>query len=136
MSNLKRRWQTLARITVYLVGRQGAFVEQGQVALLPLTRAEVAVALELHASTVSRAMADKTVLLPSGQVVRFSTFCTVNLRVKAVLQELVRREPRSLSDQRLAEQLQARGFPIARRTVAKYREELGIPPSPVRRRSA
>ena len=69
VSNLQRRWQTLARITVYLVERQEAFVEQGQVALLPLTRAEVAGALKMHASTVSRAMADKTVLLPSGQVV-------------------------------------------------------------------
>ena len=135
VSNLKRRWQTLARITVYLVERQGAFVEQGQAALLPLTRAEVAGALELHASTVSRAMADKTVLLPSGQVVPFSTFCTANLRVKSVLQELVQQATRPLSDQRLAEQLQARGITIARRTVAKYRRHLGLPPAHARARA-
>ena len=133
--NLQRRWKTLARITVYLVERQQAFVEQGQVALLPLTQGEVAVALEVHSSTVSRAMAAKTVLLPSGQVVPFSTFCTANLSVKAVLQELVRQEPRPLSDQQLTEQFQARGITIARRTVAKYREELRIPPSPARRRT-
>ena len=84
VSNLKRRWQTLARITVYLVERQEAFVEQGQAALLPLTREEVAAALALHPSTVSRAMSDKTVLLPRGQVVPFSTFFTANLRVKSV----------------------------------------------------
>ena len=136
VSNLKRRWQTLARITLYLVERQGAFVEQGQVALLPLTRADVAAALGLHPSTVSRAMADKSVLLPSGQVVPFSTFCTANLRVKSVLQELVEQATRPLSDQRLAEQLQARGISIARRTVAKYREELGLRPSYARARSS
>ena len=134
--NLQRRWRTLSRITVYLVERQRAFVEQGQAALLPLTREEVAVALELHPSTVSRAMADKTVLLPSGQVIPFSTFCTGNLSVKAVLQELMRQEPYPLSDQQLKERLQARGITIARRTVAKYREELRIPPSQARSRFA
>jgi len=126
LSALKRRWLTLARITAYLVERQAAFVEQGQVALLPLTRAEVAVALEMHASTVSRAMADKAVMLPNGQVVPFRNFFTANLRVKVVLQELVQQAARPLSDQRLAEQLQARGITIARRTVAKYRGELGL----------
>jgi RNA polymerase sigma-54 factor len=124
--NLKRRWKTLARITTYLVERQRAFVEQGFPGLQPLTQAEVGTALHLHPSTVSRAMADKAVQLPSGQVVPFSTFCTGNLRVKKVLQELVQQAARPLSDQQLAEQLQAQGIPIARRTVAKYREHLGL----------
>lgn len=132
LSNLKRRWQTLATITTYLVERQAAFVEQGPSGLQPLTREDVAIALEMHPSTVSRAMADKAVLLPGGQVVLFSTFFTPNLRVKAALQELVRQESRPLSDQRLTERLEARGITIARRTVAKYREELGIPPSQAR----
>ena len=135
VSRLQRRWQTLARITVYLVERQEAFVEQGQEALLPLTRAEVAGALKMHASTVSRAMADKTVLLPSGQVVPFSTFCTANLSVKSVLQELVQQAARPLSDQQLAQQLQTRGITIARRTVAKYRRHLGLPPAHARARA-
>ena len=132
--NLKRRWQTLARITTYLVKRQRAFVEQGLPGLQPLTQAEVGAALHLHPSTVSRAMADKTVLLPSGQVVPFSTFFTSNLRVKGVLQELVQQAARPLSDQRLAEQLQAQGITIARRTVAKYREALGLRPAYARAR--
>lgn len=126
LSNLHRRWQTLARITRYVAERQGAFVEQGPMALLPLTRAEVAVALEMHASTVSRAMADKTVLLPSGQVIPFRTFYTANVGVKAVLQEVMQQAARPLSDQQLAEHLQARGITIARRTVAKYRAQLGL----------
>jgi RNA polymerase sigma-54 factor len=130
--NLQRRWQTLARITAYLVERQRAFVEQGQAALQPLTQAEVGAALHLHASTVSRAMADKAVLLPTGQVVPFSTFCTTNLGVKAVLQALMRQAGRPLSDQQLREQLQARGITIARRTVAKYRESLGLRPAHAR----
>lgn len=136
LSNLKRRWQTLARITAYLVERQGAFVAQGQTALLPLTQGEVAAALEMHASTVSRATADKTVLLPSGQVVPLSTFFTANLRVKVVLQELVRQEQRPLSDQELTERLQKRGITIARRTVTKYRESLGLRPAYARGRSS
>ena len=135
LSNLQRRWQTLARITVYLVERQKAFVEEGQAALLPLTRVEVALALEMHPSTVSRAMADKTVLLPSGQVIPFSTFFTANLAVKALLQEVVQQAAISLSKQQLVAHIQARGITIARRTVAKYREELGIPPSSTRGRS-
>jgi RNA polymerase sigma-54 factor len=132
LSALQRRWQTLARITAYLLERQGAFVEQGQAALLPLTRAEVAAALEMHPSTVSRAMADKSVQLPRGQVVPFSTFFTANLRVKVVLQELVQQAARPLSDQRLADLLRTRGITIARRTVAKYREDLGLRPAHAR----
>jgi len=130
--NLQRRWQTLARVTAYLVERQGDFVKQGQGALLPLTQAEVGAALHLHPSTVSRAMADKAVLLPSGQVVPFSTFCTGNLRVKGLLQELVQQAARPLSDQDLKQQLQARGITIARRTVTKYREDLGLRPAHAR----
>ncbi len=121
LANLQRRWRTLTRITAYLVKRQRAFLEQGNSGLQPLTREEVGAALELHASTVSRAMADKAVLLPSGQVVPFSTFFTANLAVKVVLHELVQQAVRPLSDQKLAELLQARGITIARRTVAKYR---------------
>jgi DNA-directed RNA polymerase specialized sigma54-like protein len=132
LANLQRRWKTLGRITLYLVERQRTFLEQGLLELTPLTREEVGAALELHPSTVSRAMADKAVLLPGGQVVPFSTFFTPNLRVKTVLRELVQQAVRPLSDQRLAELLHTRGIMIARRTVAKYREELGILPSSAR----
>ena len=91
--------------------------------------------MELHPSTVSRAMADKSVVLPSGQVVPFSTFFIANLRVKVVLHELVQQAARPLSDQQLKELLQARGITIARRTVAKYRENLGLRPAHAKRRS-
>jgi RNA polymerase sigma-54 factor len=125
--SLRKRWQTLGRITRYLVQRQQAFLEQGVSALQPLTRAEVAEALGLHPSTVSRAMADKFVLLPNTQVIPFSTFFESNLPIKAALKEILDQESRPLSDQRLTELLAERGMQVARRTVNKYREALKIP---------
>jgi RNA polymerase sigma-54 factor len=129
ISSLQRRWQTLRRITCCLVKRQERFLERGNVALLPLTRAEVAEELGLHPSTISRAVADKYVLLPVGATISFDTFFLANLSVKAALKELLDHESSPRSDQRLAELLAAQGIQIARRTVAKYREELRIPDS-------
>lgn len=125
--SLRKRWQTLGRITRYLAQRQQAFLEQGASALQPLTRADVAAALGLHPSTVSRATADKYVLLPNAQVIPFRTFFEANLPIKAALKTILAEESRPLSDQRLTELLAARGIPVARRTVSKYREALNIP---------
>ena len=125
--SLRKRWQTLGRITRYLVKRQQAFLEQGVSALQPLTRADVAAALGLHPSTISRATADKFVLLPNAQVISFRTFFEANLPIKAALKTILAEESRPLSDQRLTELLAARGIPVARRTVSKYREALKIP---------
>ncbi|HEX6777131.1 MAG TPA: hypothetical protein VF099_02965, partial [Ktedonobacterales bacterium] len=66
------------------------------------------------------------------EVVPFSLFFEANRSVKEVLKELVSQETRPLSDQRVTELLNARGIPIARRTVAKYREQLGLLPSTLR----
>ncbi len=126
LSSLRHRWQTLSRITWALVRRQHAYLEHGIRALQPLTRAELAEELGLHPSTISRATTDKYVLLPSAEVVPLATFFTANLSVKAVLQEIIDQAPRPLSDQRLVGILEQRGIQIARRTVAKYRTELGI----------
>ena len=132
ISNIKRRWETLASITRCLTRRQPEFLTQGRAALRRLTRAEVAAELGLHSSTVSRATADKYLLLPNAEVVPFSLFFESNRSVKEVLKEIVRQETRPLSDQRVTELLHARGIPVARRTVAKYREQLGLLPSTLR----
>lgn len=132
IANVKRRWQTLYAVTACLVEQQHDFLEQGVSALQPLTHQEVAAALGVHPSTVSRATADKYVMLPNGEVIPFSTFFHPNLRVKAALKVLIGQEERPLSDEKLAERLRRQGWQGARRTIAKYREELKILPSSAR----
>lgn len=126
IANVKRRWQTLQHITCCLIQTQQGFLEDGVNALRPLTREQVAETLGLHPSTVSRATAAKYVMLPNKQVVPFSMFFSPNLSLKEALKDLIRQEKKPLSDQKLTEMLQARGWRVARRTVAKYREELKI----------
>src|SRR5690554_72663 len=112
----------------------------------PLRLRDVAAALEIHESTVSRAISGKYVQTPRG-LYELKYFFSVNLAtrdgcgtsstgVKQQLQEIVERENRGrpLTDLQLAEQLQQRGVKISRRTVAKYREELDIASSTLRRR--
>lgn len=129
MLSLQRRWQTLERITRYLVQEQQEYLEQGNAALRPLTRADVATALGLHPSTVSRAVAGKYALLPNKTTIPFDTFFQANLPVKEALKNLLAQESQPHSDQRLVELLAEQGFQVARRTVAKYREELRFPAS-------
>ncbi|HEX2173608.1 MAG TPA: RNA polymerase sigma-54 factor, partial [Dehalococcoidia bacterium] len=86
----------------------------------------------IHESTVSRATAGKFVMLPNKQVVPFSTFFTPSLSVKDVIKEIIDGETTPLTDQEIAQILSERGIQIARRTVAKYREQLNILPSPLR----
>jgi RNA polymerase sigma-54 factor len=92
----------------------------------------VAAELGMHESTVSRATAAKFVMLPTGQVIPFSNFFVANLSVKDVIKDLIDHEAAPLTDQDIAAQLATRGFPVARRTVAKYREQLGVLPSTLR----
>ena len=98
-------------------------------------RAEVAKALNLDEGTVSRATANKYALLPNGRLIPLSDFFDSSLSVKDILKELIATEdPRKrLSDDELAKLMQARGIPMARRTVTKYREEIGIGSSRERR---
>jgi RNA polymerase sigma-54 factor len=88
--------------------------------------------LDLHESTVSRATASKYVMLPTGEVIPFSNFFVANLSVKDVIKELVEKETTPLTDQELADLLKCRDIKVARRTVAKYREQLSILPSTLR----
>ena len=132
LTNMRQRRETIRRIAEHLIERQEAYLRTGVRALVPLTRAEVAAALGVHESTVSRATAGKYVQLPSHKIVPFSTFFTPSLSVKDVIQELVSNEKEPLTDQELVEMLQERGFEIARRTIAKYRNQLGILPSTLR----
>jgi RNA polymerase sigma-54 factor len=125
---VQRRWRTLKRVAELVVDYQREFLEHGVRYMRPLTRAEVATRLNLDEGTVSRAMANKYALLPNGRLMPMSDFFDSSLSIKDVLRELIASEEprRRLSDEELARLMQARGTPVARRTVTKYREEMGI----------
>ncbi len=132
IANINQRRQTIQRITTMIVDEQRDFLERGIRHLKPLTRAQVASKLGMHESTVSRATASKFVMLPDGHVIPFSDFFTASLSVKDVIKELIDSEAQPLTDQEIAERLNERGIHVARRTVAKYREQLNILPSSLR----
>jgi RNA polymerase sigma-54 factor len=125
---LRRRWQTMRLIAEETIARQRDYVLHGPSRLKPLTRGEIAAAIGVHESTVSRAVAGRYVLLPSRQVVPFSRFFDAAQAPCAALAQIVADETTPQSDADLAEELAQLGFAVARRTVAKYRALLGIPP--------
>jgi RNA polymerase sigma-54 factor len=134
IDNINRRRATIHRITEALVSEQHEYLIHGVQHLVPLTRAEVGVRIGMHESTVSRATADKFVMIPSGEVVPFSHFFTASLGVKDQIRRMIEAEdpahPRS--DQEIADALADEGVVLARRTVAKYRDELEILPARLR----
>jgi RNA polymerase sigma-54 factor len=132
MSNINQRRETMLRIARVLVEVQGDFLRNGIRHLRPLTRAQVAERTGLHESTVSRATAGKYVMLPNRQVIPFSDFFTASLSIKDVIKEIVVREGRPLTDREIVTMLKDDGIRVARRTVAKYRSQLGILPSTLR----
>ena len=126
LAQLRDRWTTLRRITEHLAVRQQAFLALGPAHLVPLTRAEVAVALDLHESTVSRAVADKYVLMPDGTTSPLAAFFTGSGGADETMRRILGATDGRLSDQQLADRLRDAGFPMARRTVAKHRARLGF----------
>lgn len=135
IANIQQRRETLLKISRCVCDLQESFLRGGVRELRPLTRAVVAQHVGVHESTVSRATANKYVMLPSRRVVPFSDFFTPSLSTKDVIKELIERETRNgehLTDRRICDLLLDQGIRIARRTVAKYRAELGILPSTMR----
>jgi RNA polymerase sigma-54 factor len=134
MSCMRQRWETLSTISNALIHFQTEFLEQGVRYLKPLTRGQLAEHVGLHESTVSRATAGKYVLLPEGRTIAFDDFFDASLAAKDYLRELIAEEKatRPFSDEALAGRLDEMGIHLARRTVAKYRESLGILPSRLR----
>ncbi len=135
IANVQQRRDTLLRISKCICELQENFLRGGVRELRPLTRAIVAQQVGVHESTVSRATADKYVMLPTRKVIPFSDFFTPSLSVKDVIKELIERENAKgemLTDRKICDLLLVEGIRIARRTVAKYRAELGILPSTMR----
>jgi RNA polymerase sigma-54 factor len=133
--SLEQRWHTLYDVADCLVTCQSDFLRRGEARLKPLTRAGVAEMMGVHESTVSRAVAGKYALLPSGRIVQLAKFFDSAAPMKRMIRELVDHETKPLSDQAIADALCERGYEVARRTVAKYRNALKILPSSQRRLS-
>jgi RNA polymerase sigma-54 factor len=146
INSIEQRQQTIEKITREILKVQLEFFEEGVGRLKPLTMTQVADAVGVHETTVSRAVANKFMRTPHG-VFDMKYFFTpgyqsdagesisntsVKDKIKALLEEEDPAKP--LSDQEIVGILTAKGIPIARRTVAKYRGELGILPSHLRRR--
>ena len=127
MDALDQRWATLRRIAEYLVSHQADFFAHGARHLQPVTRADVARALNLHESTVSRAVSDKAVQLPDGQLMALGDLFDGSQAAKAAMRDLMAQTSHALTDREIARRLGMAGISLARRTVAKYREQLGIP---------
>lgn len=129
LARLDRRAGTLRLVAEAAVRRQLRFIREGEAAHGPLTRAEVAREIGMAESTVSRAVAGKTVQLPGRRCVAFAAFFGTATSVLDRLRRLVAGEPVPLSDGELARELARHGYTVARRTVAKYRSMLAIPPA-------
>lgn len=132
ISNINQRRETMLRITNCLILLQSEYIRHGVRFLKPLTRAQVAQYLGIHESTVSRATADKYLMLPNKQVIPFSDFFSASLSAKDVIKELITKEDRPMTDKEIVRHLRDQGIRVARRTVTKYRNQLGILPSTFR----
>ena len=144
---LDQRAQTILKVSAEIVRRQSAFFVHGVTRLRPLVLREIAETVGMHESTISRVTANKYILTPRG-VFELKYFFSSSIAgtfgdstysgeaIRARIKSLVDREdPRAiLSDDTLVEKLHEAGIDIARRTVAKYREQLGIASSVQRRR--
>lgn len=127
IASLRQRWQTIGRITASLAEAQRDFVLRGPRHLKPMTQVQLAAELDIHESTVSRTVRDKFAELPDGRIVPLTAFFGVDDAAKAALRAIIDAETVPLTDQDLAEALAGRGHRLSRRTVAKYRDDLGIP---------
>ncbi len=146
ISSIEQRQQTIERITRQILKFQNDFFEQGVSHLKPLTMNQVAETVGVHETTVSRAIANKYIDTPHG-VFPLKYFFTSgyiadggeaisNTSIKERLSQIISTENQAkpFSDQEIVKILSERDIKIARRTVAKYREELGISPTNLRRK--
>jgi RNA polymerase sigma-54 factor len=146
IKSLKSRNETLLRVATKIVEFQRGFLEHGDVAMRPLVLRDIADALGMHESTISRVTTQKYMHTPRGTL-EFKYFFSSHVStaaggeasataIRALIRQLVaaERPDKPLSDSKIAEILGEQGIEVARRTVAKYREAMTIPPSNERKR--
>ena len=145
IKNVQQRFDTILRVSQAIVDRQKHFFEHGEVAMRPLVLREIAEAVDLHESTISRVTTQKYMMTPRGlyelkyffgsHVATDNGGACSSTAIRALIKQLIAAESgkKPLSDGQLAEVLGQQGIVVARRTVAKYRESLQIPPANMRR---
>ena len=146
LKSLQSRNETMMKVSSEIVRRQRNFLEYGEEAMKPLVLADIAEAVEMHESTISRVTTRKYMHTPRGifelkyffssHVATTSGGACSSTAIRALIRKLIAAEnPRKpLSDSRLAQLLEDQGIQVARRTIAKYRDSLSIPPSNERKR--
>jgi len=130
---IQQRNNTMRQLMERLAAIQKSFIIHGDTYLEPLTRAQIAEELDVHESTISRAVANKTVQLPNKKIIPMSLFFDRSLAVRSILRQMIETEQQALNDTELRKRLQTKGINVARRTVAKYRAMEGILPAHLRR---
>jgi len=145
IKNVQQRFETILRVAQAIVERQRHFFDHGEVAMRPLVLREIADILGLHESTISRVTTQKYMLTPRGTFELkyfFGSFVSTEsggaasaTAIRALIRQLIAAESSKtpLTDSKLAEMLGEQGIIVARRTVAKYRESLQIPPVNLRK---
>ncbi|HYQ99294.1 MAG TPA: RNA polymerase factor sigma-54 [Casimicrobiaceae bacterium] len=143
--NVQQRFETILRVAQAIVERQRRFFEHGEVAMRPMVLREIADMLDLHESTISRVTTQKFMLTPRGtyelkyffgsHVATDTGGAASATAIRALIKQLIGAEdPKTpLTDSRIADLLGDQGILVARRTIAKYREALSIPPVNLRR---
>jgi len=141
IKNVQQRFETILRVAQAIVERQRLFFEHGPTAMRPLILREIAEQLDLHESTVSRVTSQKYMLTPRGLFEFKYFFCSSlgteeggaasSTAIKALIKQAIEAEDRGhpLSDSAISTMLGKQGYVVARRTVAKYREQMQIPPA-------
>ncbi len=145
IKNIQQRFSTILRVSQAIVDRQRNFFEHGEIAMRPLVLREIAEELELHESTISRVTTHKYMLTPRG-VFELKYFFGSHVAtdaggsasataIRALIKQLVAEETpkKPLSDNQITDLLAKQGIIVARRTIAKYRESLNIPPANLRK---
>ncbi|MFM9834596.1 MAG: RNA polymerase factor sigma-54 [Methylophilaceae bacterium] len=145
IKNIQQRFSTILRVSQAIVDRQRNFFEHGEIAMRPLVLREIADELELHESTISRVTTHKYMLTPRG-VFELKYFfgshvatdaggaCSATA-IRALIKQMVSEEnpKKPFSDNQISDTLAKQGIVVARRTIAKYRESLNIPPANLRK---
>ena len=145
IKNIQQRFETIERVAQAIVDEQAAFFEKGELAMRPLVLREIADQLGLHESTISRVTSQKFMATPRG-VFEFKYFFGSHVgtddggaasatAIKARIRQLIGGEnpKKPLSDQQICDQFSAEGIVVARRTIAKYREAMGLPTASLRK---
>ncbi|MEH6443906.1 MAG: RNA polymerase factor sigma-54 [Oceanospirillaceae bacterium] len=146
IKSIQSRYDTLLKVSNQILARQIDFFEHGEMAMKPMVLQDIAEAVDMHESTISRATTQKYMHTPNG-IFELKYFFSSHVStsdggaasstaIRAIIKKILETENQAkpLSDNKIAKMLEAEGINVARRTIAKYRESMGIPPSNERKR--